>query len=171
MLKKKQEVSIQHMFRHACAFVDCATACEIEPSHIKPRTASHLTANMVNSALACEIFLKALLVSYGTNLSELQDEHRLKELWKRYRKKDKYMARKIEKSINRWFRTKNNTLFYKFLKESSSVFVNWRYIYEFDGAEINSHFLRGFRSILREVCCQRVYRKSWETYVDEFPND
>lgn len=171
MLKKKQKVSTQHMFRHACAFVDCATACEIESSHINPRTASHLTANMVNSALACEIFLKALLVSYGTNLSELQDEHRLKELWKRYQEKDENMAKRIEMNINEWFRTKDNGLFDKLLTQSSKVFVKWRYVYEFDGAEINSHFLRGFRSVLREVCCQRVYGKSWEAYVDEFPNN
>lgn len=154
------------MFRHACAFVDCAEACEKESNHIKLRTASHLTADIVNSSFACEIFLKTLLIYHGVALKTLQDEHQLNELWKIYKNKDKKLAIKIEESINNWFQTKDKELFTKLLNQSSNAFVYWRYIYEKRGTTINSHFLRGFRIILRETCCHKICGNSWKDYIE-----
>lgn len=139
-LKMKEPVDLKHMFRHACAFVDCAEACELEPNHIKLRTKSHHTADMVNSALACEIFLKVLLVFNGTDLETLKRIHELKELWSRYKELDKETALNIETYINnQWFKSKNKP-FDDLLEESSRAFVDWRYIYEFVSVDIHYIF-------------------------------
>lgn len=165
-LKIKEHVDLEHMFRHACAFVDCAEACELEPNHIKFRTKSHLTADMVNSALACEIFLKVLLVLNGTDLKTLKRIHELNKLWSRYKESDKKSALYIEIYINnQWFGAKNKP-FNNLLEESSRAFVDWRYIYEFVRIDIHYNFLRGFRSILREICCHKVYGNSWQDYIE-----
>lgn len=164
MLKKKKGVDLKHMFRQGCAFVDCAQACELESNLIKVRTASHFTANMVNSALACEIFLKALLVFHGIKLEELKRIHGLNCLWERYKVLDQQSANKIKEFINsEWFDSKNEQ-FDRMLNESSRVFVDWRYVYEYKEATINPQFLRGFRRILRDISCQKVYGISWEEF-------
>ena len=46
------------MFKHACAFVGCAKFCEKEPWNIEKRLPDYTVADIVNSAFACEIFLK-----------------------------------------------------------------------------------------------------------------
>lgn len=166
MLEKKKDIDLKHMFRHACAFIDCANACELEPHHIELRTASHLTANMVNSGLACEIFLKALLIFHGVRLEELKRIHELKCLWNRYKKLDEESANTIEHYINNSFFKSENEPFDRILDESSRAFVDWRYIYEFKEATFNPHFLRGFRWILREVACQKIYGIKWTEYIN-----
>lgn len=162
--KKDKDIDLKHMFRHACAFIDCARACELEPHHIELRTASHLTANMVNSGLACEIFLKALLISNGVRLEKLKNIHELKYLWKHYKKLDEESANTIEHYINNAFFKSKNELFDKMLDESSRAFVDWRYIYEYKEVTFNPHFLRGFRFILREIACQKIYGINWNEY-------
>lgn len=74
-MKKYNKLNLQYMFRHACAFADCARACEIEPSTIRYRTASHAVAGMVNSALACEVFIKSMLVWHGFSQTDFDDKH------------------------------------------------------------------------------------------------
>lgn len=162
--KKDKDIDLKHMFRHACAFIDCARACELELPHIELRTASHLTANMVNSGLACEIFLKALLIYHGVRLEELKHIHELKCLWKRYRKLDEESTNAIKDYINKnWFCSENEP-FDRMLDESSKAFVDWRYIYEFKEVTFNPHFLRGFRLALREIACQKIYGINWNEY-------
>lgn len=65
------------MFKHACSFVDCATFCERESKNIKTGVISHTVACIVNSAFACEVFIKALFVYHGKTVEEIHGH----ELW------------------------------------------------------------------------------------------
>ena len=80
------------MFEHACAFVDCARYCQIEPDNIKFRMKSHSVVGIVNSAFACEVFIKTLLVFRGVPLNERKSNnkkygHNLEKLWIAFREK------------------------------------------------------------------------------------
>lgn len=127
--KLKKQVDLKHMFRHACAFVECAESCELDPTHINHRTASHLTADMVNSGLAYEIYLKALLVHHGIDLESLKRIHELQDLWNKYNDEDKKSAMEIREFINRQWFCSNNEPFGELFAELSRAFVNRRYIY------------------------------------------
>ena len=55
----------QRMFRHACAFSDCADFAlkEFRPDIVD--VAWYTTPAIVNSAFACEVFLKTLILFHG----------------------------------------------------------------------------------------------------------
>ena len=86
-------------------------------------------------------------------------EHELKKLWKKYKELDRNSALKVELEIKEWFGTGNQSLFDDMLNNVSIAFVHWRYIYEKKDGSINPNFLRGFRVVLREVCCEQYYGK------------
>lgn len=151
------------MFRHACAFADCAQYCEREPNTIECRFQSHTVSGIVNSAFACEVFLKALLVFYGE--TQLRN-HKLKDLWLDLEEKDEETTLSIKRSIKDWFASDDDNLFDRLLDDASEAFVYWRYIYEKQDGSININFLRGFRILLRDICCKRFYNKSWKEFVD-----
>ena len=50
------------------------------------------------------------------------------------------------------------------LSEASNAFEYWRYIYEKQDGSININFLRDFRYMLRNVCCRKLFGKSWDEY-------
>lgn len=56
-------------------------------------------------------------------------------------------------------------MFNELLDNISNAFQYWRYIYEKHGGSINLNFLRYFRDLLREVCCEEFYGKSWTEYI------
>lgn len=151
----------RRMFEHGCAFADCAKACETEPNHIEYRTHSHTVSGIVNSAFACEIFLKTLLVLHEVPAKG----HNLKVLWKKYRKADEETALSIEQGMKAWFNSQNEKMFDEMLADAYNAFEHWRYIYEKNSAKINPHFLRGLRIILRDTCCKRMHGKSWAEYI------
>lgn len=155
------------MFEHACAFIDCAEYCEVEPNNIQYRTKSHSVSSVVNSAFACEVFLKTLLVFRGIPTKELRG-HDLKKLWQKVRKIDIETALSVERAMQEWFKSQNQELFCKLLGDSSNAFNYWRYIYEKSSGKINPQFLRGFRYALRSTCCKDLYNKSWEEYVKSY---
>lgn len=154
----------ERMFKHACAFFDCAKYCEIEPNNIEYRMMSHNVANIVNSVFACEVFIKSLLSFHGISGNKLKG-HELKELWNKLRILDSKNTSLIEKSIKSWFNSENENLFDELLDSVSNAFEYGRYIYEKDNWNINPNFLRGFRNILREFCCNQFYKKSWFDYI------
>lgn len=156
-------VNSQRMFEHACAFCDCAKFCEVEPNSIEYRMRSHTVSGIVNSAFACEVFIKTLLVYHGKDVKDIKC-HKLKTLWKEYRTLDYDTAILVEESIKSWFNSKNENIFNELLNQSSNAFEYWRYIYEKQNGNININFLRGFRYILREVCCRQLFSMSWEKY-------
>lgn len=117
----------------------------------------------MNSAFACEVFLKALLVFYGE--TQLRN-HKLKDLWLDLEEKDEETTLSIKRSIKDWFASDDDNLFDRLLDDASEAFVYWRYIYEKQDGSININFLRGFRFLLRDICCKRFYNKSWKEFVD-----
>ena len=79
---------------------------------------------------------------------------------------DEESANTIEHYINHSFFKSENEPFDRMLDESSRAFVDWRYIYEFKESTFNPQFLRGFRWILREVACQKIYGIKWNEYIN-----
>lgn len=153
----------QRMFEHACSFCDCAKFCEVESNSIEYRMRSHTVSGIVNSAFACEVFIKTLLVFHGRTVAEIKG-HELKMLWNEFRTLDNETAALVEKGMREWFNSPNENMFDKLLSETSNAFEYWRYIYEKQDGSININFLRGFRYILRNVCCRQLFGKSWEEY-------
>ena len=153
------------MFKHACSFVDCATFCEREPKNIQTGVMSHMVACIVNSAFACEVFIKALLIYYGNTVDEIHG-HELYKLWAKYKEIDIGSASNVEQTVKNIFNSKNENMFDECFRNISNAFYEWRYIYEKHGATIHIQFLRIFRETLREFCCEKFYNKTWSEYIN-----
>lgn len=167
MVENTSTITYQ-MFEHACAFVDCAEYCQIEPNNIKHRTKSHSVSGIVNSAFACEVFIKTLLVFHGVSVEELRKHkygHDLKNLWGKFKAIDSKTAVSVEQALQAWFNSQNENMFNEFLDNISNAFDYWRYIYEKSSGSINLNFLIGFRKLLRDICCNCLYGKSWSEYI------
>mgnify|MGYP003304075436 CR=1 FL=1 len=153
------------MFRHACAFADCAYFCEREPNSIIIPTRWYTTPSVVNSAFACEVFIKSLLIYNGMSLDEIKG-HKLAVLWMTLEEKEQEITINIKSSINSIF-NKDDKFFYDSLSNISDTFEYWRYIYEKNGGKIHINFLRIFREALRNACCEKYYNMSWNEYENE----
>lgn len=152
-MKDQKDLDTGLMFEQACAFVDCALSLETEPNKIMQRTRSHFYANLSLSALACEIFIKCLIIQKGGTYKK---NHQLDKLWKVYKELDQKEAQEIEQSIKDWFNSRNDNLFEEMITEAAKAFEQWRYVFDYDekdGIKVNPQFLRGFRTILRGVTC------------------
>lgn len=166
MMMKKNILNTSLMFQQACAFADCASCCEIEPNNIiEFRFKSHTVAGIVNSALSCEIFIKALLVH---NEEYEIKGHKLKELWNILREKDPLLTSSLQATMQSIFNSNNEDLFIQLLDNISNAFTYWRYIYEKDSGAINLNFLTYFRILLRDACCLKLYNKTWEEYKEDY---
>ena len=153
------------MFSHACAFDDIAYLCIKEPSPFEIRTRFHTISGIVNSAFACEIFLKTLLMLKGESKNRIKSiGHGLMELWNEYKIIDITTSNRIEKEIQGLYKTNNENLFLERITEASYAFEHWRYIYEKDNETLDLNFLTYFRLELREECCQQLYGVSWGEY-------
>lgn len=158
------------MFEHACAFVDCAEYCQVEPNHIRFRTTSHSVSAVVNTAFACEVFIKTLLVFHGVPLKDLRKGkygHNLENLWEKFKKTDDKMALSVEQEMQARFNSQDGDLFSNLLKEASTAFVYWRYIYEETSGCLNLNFLCSFRYVLRNTCCKCLHGKTWGEYIGD----
>ena len=152
------------MFKHACAFRDCAHFCETEPWDVEHRMASHTVSGIVNSAFACEIFIKSLLIYNDCIIDEIKG-HKLKDLWKLLKEKDSELTSSVEKKIEEVFCSVNDLMFDNLLNNISNAFEHWRYIYEKSGGTIYINFLVVFRDLLRSVCCETLYKLTWDEYT------
>ena len=151
----------RRMFRHACAFADCAMFCEREPNSIVVRTQWHTVPDIVNSAFACEVFIKSLLVFNGFPLKEIRG-HELAGLLKQLETKDLETVIKVKDSFD-----SNEDEFNDMINNISNAFEQWRYVYEKHSSEIHLNFLRLLRSVLREVCCEKLYNMTWSEYLNK----
>jgi len=181
------------MFRQACAFAECGKHCEIELLPFSMRKSNFIIAGMVNSALACEIFLKTLLYYY-TNSH--QDGHELSELWKKLQGENKKIADEISAAVDSFYSTSQSNIVERVLeiKNISNTFSYWRYIYEHlqysetvlelkqkrsNGIELNDkekkqletyasdpNFVRIFREVLKAKCCEILFDCSWDEYIN-----
>lgn len=64
------------------------------------------------------------------------------------------------------FNSDNKSMFDELLDSISNAFEYWRYIYEKDDGFIDINFLRFFRLLLREICCEQLYDKTWKEYIE-----
>ena len=162
MEEDKLEVS-RRMFKHACAFLDCASCCQKEPNNIEYRMQSHTVAGIVNSAFACEVFIKSLLVYHGESFEKLNG-HELKKHWSKYKKKDREKALLLEQGMRQSFDSDDEKMFDELLAVCSNAFKHWRYIYEANEGKVHILFLHNFALILRSLCCEEFYKSSWEEF-------
>lgn len=154
----------RRMFRHACSFVDCALFCEKTPNSILVRTQWYTVPEIVNSAFACEIFMKSVLIFRGITINEIHKmNHELKGLWNELEVNDKAAADRVRERIKNELDL-DNDLFDELLDNISNAFKKWRYIYEDHGGKIHLAFLSTFRDELREEGCQIFYKQSWSEY-------
>lgn len=155
------------MFKHACSFVDCAKFCETEPIRIVPRTHDHIVAGIVNSSFACEVFIKSILVYHKMSIDEIKKlKHGLWGLWNKLGELDSEFIKIVETKVKETFVTENKDFFNEALLNISDSFATWRYIYEKHSASIHINFLRIFREALRSACCEKLYKMSWNEYVE-----
>ena len=150
----------QQMFRHACAFAEVADMAEMKFCHDTADIEWYITPSIVNSAFACEVYLKALLFYFDI---PLQKQHKLKELYD-------MMPGEIRKSIkatviNRYGGWKDPFGF-DLLDGITDAFIKWRYSYEIEKSlYLDTVFLYVFRNALRAACCQLFFGKAWEEYL------
>lgn len=163
-------VDARRMFKHACAFSGCARFCTREPWDVEHRLPDYSVAGIVNSAFACEVFIKSLLIYRGVSIEEIVDargrgEHKLRELWTMLENRDPQTADLVKQKIQELFNFEDDEKFYEMLDNVSNAFVYWRYIYEKSNGKIHVNFLNFFRELLKEVCCEKFYDMSWNEYT------
>lgn len=155
----------RRIFRHACAFADCASFCEKEPNSLIIPTQWYTTPDIVNSAFACEVFIKSLLIYHGMTIDEIKG-HKLSLLWELLKQKDEEITIRIKETVIEIFNS-DEEKFYSMLENISNAFEYWRYIYEKHGGKIHINFLRIFRETLRNACCKQIYNQTWDEYVSD----
>lgn len=154
----------QQMFRHACAFSDIADIAEQRFSHESADIEWYITPAIVNSAFACEVFLKALL--YHNNDIEIR-KHEMSELFDLLPEQTK---ERIKRDVMlQYGGIWNDPFGCRIVDDISNAFVDWRYSYELGRNKRNTictdiGFLTTFRNTLRETCCQLFFEKAWEKY-------
>ena len=154
----------QEMFRVACTFCECADMAQEKHQHDTADIGFYNTPSIVNSAFACEVFMKAILKFKQIKTPKA---HKLKEL---YDKLPYELRERIKQDVgcgypDMW----QNCFGLEYIDPTSNAFVEWRYIYEHDfseggTAQINIGFLNRFRDTLREICCEMFFGMPWEAY-------
>ena len=155
----------QQMFRHACAFSDCADFAMKALDSQKTSVEWYTTPAIVNSAFACEVYLKALLFFY--NIRMKKKEHKLKELYELLPEDDKECIKR--EILIRYGRAWKDGFGLERLEHISDAFVKWRYNYEYvpeklSNMQIDIGFLNAFRNALRDVCCVQLFNMKWDEY-------
>ena len=148
------------MFRHACSFVDCAELCRDKEDHI-----NFAKPEIVNSTLACEVFLKSICLYYDIDLIPLfkkKNGHNLKEI---YEVLPQDIKEQIQMNVSHRYREMWIDPFgLEYLVGISDAFQKWRYSYEYTTLNMPTWFLTSFRDELREMCCQLFYNMTWNEY-------
>ena len=154
----------EEMFRHACAFCECADMALEKFSHKSADISWYDIPAGVNSAFACEVFLKTIL---KWNQIRFEKEHNLVGLFNLL-PEDIKVSIQNELEIGYGGFTKDYVK-RKYFDNINKSFVNWRYSYEHDfliqgSMRFEIGFLIEFRNLLRETCSQLLFRKTWEEY-------
>ena len=155
------------MFDHACAFCECADIT-LDKSRQDWKNMGLLVSVGVNSAFACEIFLKMLL---KFNEIENAKGHNLKSLFELLPNNLKEQIKRYLETVRLWkdgFGREN-------IDNISNANQKWRYVYEHDYKKgalviIDCGFLNIFRDLLREICCKQLFNRTWEEYQKGYSN-
>ena len=111
---------------------------------------------IVNTAFACEIYLKILILINGEAYGKV---HTLKDL---------YIKSKICKEFENYVMENTKNLNIKYNKEKlddditliSDAFVEWRYVFESEELYIPNGFLGIFCAYLDDVCVRKILEKT-----------
>lgn len=160
----------QEMFRHACAFCECADMAYKEEKHPTADISWYDLPAIVQSAFACEVFLKAICLFHDIELKPLckrKQGHDLKVL---YDALPQEIREQIKMEVSHGDKEKwTDWRGIQIIDEISNAFVEWRYSYEHDwnksaSMQINIGFLNQFRDCLRDICCVKFFSKTWDKY-------
>ena len=154
----------QEMFRDACAFCECADLALKAEQHPTADISWYDLPAIVQSAFACEVFLKAILKHQDVKSPKL---HKLRDL---YEALPLELKEWIKNEVSGGYRDMwTNSWGQDYLDNISNAFVEWRYSYEHDWSKsstmhIEIGFLNRFRDALREASCQMLFKKTWNEY-------
>ena len=153
----------QEMFRHACAFAECADIARDKFQHDVADFDWYITPAVVNSAFACEVFLKALLVFYSVPSKK---KHELKDL---YGFLPDDVRDQVKQLTTIYCGNWEDSFGFERIDNISDAFMKWRYSYEHDWSKssimkIDVGFLTAFRDAFREISCRVLFSKTWNEY-------
>lgn len=146
-----KSMDVFSMYRTGCEFSDCADfamkAQDVVPFH----GLYYSVPAVVNSAFACEVFLKLLL---EVEQIDIEKGHYLEKLFNQL---PKQVKTDIQQSTMQKYGAWTNAFGLNLLHQISDTFVQWRYNYEHDfrkagTMKIEIGFLVAFRNALREKC-------------------
>ena len=152
------------MFMHAYTFCECADLASQKGKHDTAPIGFYDMPALVNSAFACEVFLKTILKWYDIKPPK---SHKLKDLYESTPENIRAFIKPIVLNNygGRWF----NDWGVEYLETLSTAFQDFRYIYEYDFTKngtfrIETGFLDVFRNALRDCCCGIIFNIGWEEY-------
>lgn len=139
------------MYRTGCEFSDCADFAMKAQNIVPFHGLFYSVPAVVNSAFACEVFLKLLL---KMEQIEIKKKHQLEELFDQL---PEQVKKDIQQSTIHKYGAWTDVFGCNLLSQISDVFVEWRYNYEHDfrkdgTMKIEIGFLVAFRNALREKC-------------------
>lgn len=157
----------QEMFRHACTFCECADMALDKFKHDTADIGFYVSPVTINSAFACEVFLKAILMYQDKKIPR---SHKLRDL---YNALPKELKELIKREVSSGYPDMWTNLWGQdYLNSISDAFVKWRYNYEHDWRKDSSTmhievgFLNRFRDTLREICCRMFFGITWDEYKE-----
>lgn len=139
------------MYRTGCEFSDCADFAMKAQNIVPFHGLFYSVPAVVNSAFACEVFLKLLL---EMEQIAIKKTHQLEDLFDQL--PDQVKA-DIQQNTMQKYGTWTDVFGLSLLHQVSDAFVTWRYNYEHDFGKdgtmkIEIGFLVAFRNALREKC-------------------
>lgn len=153
----------KEMFRYACAFAEVADMAQNKFKHDTADINWYTMPAAVNSAFACEVFLKAILLYSDIKIPK---NHDLKTLFEKLPEDIRnWVKETVIAKGGRW----KNYFGFEYLDNISKAFAQWRYIYEVDmnkvcSIKFETGFLTLFRNTLREACCELFFNQTWKEY-------
>ena len=157
----------QEMFRHACTFCECADMALEKHMHDTADIGFYTSAATINSAFACEVFMKAICHYLDIDLKPLfkkKKGHDLKALYDVLPQelKEQLKMKVSHGYMDMWI----NPFGFEYLVDISNAFQRWRYSYESKTLSMPTWFLTSFRNELREIWCQLFYKMTWDEYKE-----
>lgn len=145
------------MFDQANSFYICDGLCEKELKKRPKRHDLYSTPQIVNLALACEIYLKTLLVFRDAKIGK---KHKLNELFDSLPESDKNI---IDRETFRRYPFPSPFRQRK-IDVEANAFVQWRYSYEKYRISCDVGYLEALAKTLQEYSCKTIFNLTWEQY-------
>lgn len=129
---------------------------QYDSEQIVPR--KYTIPEIVNGAFSCELFLKSLLVF---SKIEIKKMHELADLWEAL---PEVIRDDIKQELTSRIEFREENGLEGMIVSVSNAFAKWRYEYEHEKLKVNPGLLHAFGDSLREICCMKYHRCTWEDY-------